>query len=66
MELWEVAASLGLHRVETVEQRDQREIVETKQKYWDQTGAERMERIARVTAARKQRGRKAQGAVGTN
>lgn len=65
--LWEIAAALGLHRIETYADRDMREIVETKQEYWEETGAERMERIARVTAARKERrGRKREEVVGTN
>lgn len=72
MELWEIAASLGLHRVETLEQRDQREITEVKGEYWEETKEPRLERIARVDAERKaralerKRGRKREEVVGAN
>lgn len=55
MELWEIAAYLGLHRMETIEQRDQREIVETKGEYWDETMQQRMERLGSYSERRKAR-----------
>jgi hypothetical protein len=45
MELWEIAAYLGLHRIETVGQRDQREIVETKAAYWEETREARSAKV---------------------
>ena len=53
MELWQVAASFGLHRLETRAQRDQREITATKSEYWDETGEQRMERLAGYSERRK-------------
>lgn len=41
MELWELAAAGGLHRVETFTQRDEREIIAKKEEYWDETQAKR-------------------------
>lgn len=55
MELWEIASYLGLHRIETWEQRDTREIVEKKSELWDETGPARMERMAKVAEERKAR-----------
>jgi hypothetical protein len=55
MELWEVAAYLGLHRVETVAQRDEREVVDTKREYWEETQAQRQEKLAGYAERRKQR-----------
>lgn len=41
LELWQLAAALGLHRVETRAQRDNREIVEAKASYFEETGEDR-------------------------
>lgn len=41
MELWQIASGLGLHRLETRAQRDQREIFETKSDYWEETKEQR-------------------------
>lgn len=46
MELWQIAAALGLHRLETRAQQDQREIYEAKSDLWDETGEQRMEQMA--------------------
>lgn len=55
MELWEIASYLGLHRIETVEDRDQREIVETKGEYWEETQRERMGKLAGYSERKKAR-----------
>jgi hypothetical protein len=55
MELWEIAAYLGLHRKETRAEHDTREITEAKSEYWDETGPDRMERMAKVAEERKAR-----------
>lgn len=57
MELWEIASYLGLHRIETLEDHEKREIVEAKQEYWNETASERMERLADYSARRKARAR---------
>ena len=51
MELWELAAACGVHRVETREEHDNREIVEKKQEYWEET----VEKRAAIMARRKER-----------
>jgi hypothetical protein len=53
--LWEIAAALGIHRIETYEERDNREIVEVKAEYWEETGQARREHMARVAARRRER-----------
>jgi hypothetical protein len=53
-ELWELAAALGLHRLETRAERDQREIIEAKRDYFEETGEARMERLAGYGERRKQ------------
>jgi hypothetical protein len=53
--LWENAAALGMHRVETVAQRDEREVVDTKREYWEETQAQRQEKLAGYAERRKQR-----------
>lgn len=55
MELWELASAIGLHRVETLAMRDQREIVETKAEYWDETQDKRMAIIVERAERRKTR-----------
>jgi hypothetical protein len=55
MELWEVAAYLGLHRIETREAHDTREIVETKQAYWEETAEQRQAKMAGYSKRRKER-----------
>lgn len=47
MELWEIAAAGGLHRVETQSARDEREVVQKKQEYWEATVDKRAEIMAR-------------------
>ena len=42
MELWQLAAALGLHRTETRAARDAREIIDTKQAEWEVTKDARM------------------------
>ena len=55
MELWQLASAFGLHRVETRADHDEREIVEAKQEYWEQTAQQRSERLAGYSERRKQR-----------
>lgn len=55
MELWEIAAYLGLHRIETVEEFNQREIVEAKGEYWEETQRERMDKLAGYSDRKKAR-----------
>ena len=55
MELWELASACGLHRVETVSDHDEREIVERKEEYWEETQTKRNEMLAGYTERRKQR-----------
>lgn len=55
MELWQIAAALGLHRVETRSQRDAREIVAVKQAEWEQTKDTRLAKMADYSEARKAR-----------
>lgn len=45
MELWQIAASFGLHRLETRAQRDQREITEAKAEYWEETAEQRLAKM---------------------
>lgn len=54
MELWQIAAALGMHRVETRAERDSREITETKKAYWEETGEQRMQRVAGYSERRRQ------------
>lgn len=51
MELWEIAAAGGLHRIETQTERDEREIVAKKEEYWGET----VDKRAEIMARRKQR-----------
>lgn len=44
-ELWELAAAIGMHRTEKVTDRDARLIAEEKEREWDATQEQRMERI---------------------
>jgi hypothetical protein len=46
MELWQIASALGLHRLETRAQRDQREIFEAKADYFEETKDARLEKVA--------------------
>lgn len=57
MELWELASALGLHRIETRAERDNREIVETKQAYWKETSDLRADKLKGYTKRRQQRAR---------
>jgi hypothetical protein len=58
LEFWELAAALGLHRVETIADRDTRILIETQAEYWDQTGAQRMAKIAERAERRKGAGKR--------
>lgn len=55
--LWVNAAALGMHRIETFEEHDQREVVEKQAEYWEETQAQRMEKLAGYTEARRARQR---------
>ena len=55
MELWEAAASLGLHRIETLADHDAREITESKKEYWEQTREARSEKLEGYSERRRQR-----------
>jgi len=57
MELWEIAAYLGLHRKETRAEHDAREITEAKAEYFEQTGEQRMEQMAGYSDRRRERAR---------
>lgn len=57
MELWQIAAALGLHRTETRATRDAREIVEVKQEYWEETKDARLDKLADYREARETRRR---------
>lgn len=65
LELWQLAAALGLHRIETRAQRDNREITEAKSEYWDQTGEARSAHLegyhARREESRRRRRAEAKG-----
>ena len=51
-ELWELAAALGLHRIEPVAEQAARLIVEQKEAEWEQTQEARMERIRQARERR--------------
>jgi len=53
-ELWELAAALGIHRIETQAQHDEREIVEIKKVYWDETGDARSAKMAGYSERRRE------------
>lgn len=57
MELWELAAAGGLHRIETQTEHDEREIVAKKEAYWAETETKRNEVMAR-RKERRRRGKK--------
>lgn len=70
MELWEIAAAAGLHRIETWDEKNQREIIAVKDEYWQETKTQRTEQLsgyherrAARDLARKEarRGRKSDG-----
>lgn len=46
MELWQIASALGIHRIETRKEHDDREIVQSKQDYFEETGEARLARMA--------------------
>lgn len=58
MELWELAAACGVHRKETREEHDNREIVEKKADYWDETVDKRAEIMARRKERKAEKGRR--------
>ena len=53
MEPWQLASAIGVHRVETREQRDNREIVESKRAYFEETGEARQAHMAGYSDRRK-------------
>jgi hypothetical protein len=55
MYLWEIAAYLGIHRLETIEERDQREIVQAKADYWEETQDKRAGQLTGYSERRRQR-----------
>jgi hypothetical protein len=55
MYLWEIAAYLGIHRLETIEERDQREIVQAKADYWEETHDKRAGQLTGYSERRRQR-----------
>jgi hypothetical protein len=55
MHLWEIAAYLGMHRIETIEEHDQREIVQAKAEYWEETGDTRAEMLTGYSERRRAR-----------
>lgn len=57
MELWELAAACGVHRVETWEERNDREIVTKKEEYWQET-QEKRQAMMRARAERKAEARR--------
>lgn len=57
MELWEIAAYLGLHRKETRADRDTREITEAKAEYFEETGEQRMEHLSGYSERRREQAR---------
>lgn len=59
-ELWELAAACGLHFGPTIGERDAVEIVEKKQAEWEQTGDERMKRMAAAPSHAERRRRRQQ------
>ena len=65
MELWELASAVGLHRVETRAQHDEREIVEKSQEYWGETQEVRNQKLIGYTERRKARERERRQAART-
>ena len=57
MELWQIAAALGMHRIETRKDHDAREITEAKQKYWEETKDQRLAKVAGYNRRKKDRAR---------
>ena len=55
MELWEVAAALGIHRTETEAAYVEREIIERSAAYFEETREQRMEHLAGYAERRKRR-----------
>lgn len=55
LELWQLAAALGLHRIETRAEHDTREIVESKGEYWEETQERRNKSLVGYSEARRQR-----------
>lgn len=53
LEPWQLASAIGVHRVETREQRDNREIVEAKRAYFEETGEARQAHMAGYSDRRK-------------
>lgn len=55
MHLWEIAAYLGMHRLETIEDRDQREVIQAKADYWAETEDTRAPKLTGYSERRKAR-----------
>jgi len=58
MELWEVAAACGVGWIETLAERDTREINERQEKYWEETQEQRMKIMAEAAERRRERKRR--------
>lgn len=56
-ELWELAAAMGLHRVETIADYTEREIIEKSEAYYEETKEQRLEKLSGYAERRKARGR---------
>jgi hypothetical protein len=56
-ELWELAAAMGLHRVETIADYTEREIIEKSEAYFEETREQRMEKLSGYAERRKVRSR---------
>lgn len=53
MEPWQLASAIGIHRVETLEARDAREITEWHKAYYEETGEARAAHMAGYSDRRK-------------
>lgn len=55
MEPWQLASAIGIHRVETLEAKDAREIVEWHRAYYEETGEARAAHMEGYSERRKAR-----------
>lgn len=55
MELWEVAAAIGAHRIETISEYTEREIIEKAEAYYEETKDRRMDILSGYAERRKER-----------
>jgi hypothetical protein len=53
LEPWQLAAAIGVHRVETREDHDNREIIEAKRAYFEETGEARQAHMAGYSERRR-------------